>query len=407
MEKINPIQLRADFPMYKNAADNFVYLDSASSSLTPQPVLDAMNAYYTEYRANVHRGMYRSSERATQEYEASRQKVAQFVGASVEEIIFTSGATASLNLLAYTLCPAFKSGDEIVITAAEHHANIVPWQEMAKRFGLVLKFIELHGDGSLDLDDARQKIGDRTKIVSLQYASNVLGTILPVQDLATRAHSVGALCIVDAAQIVAHRPIDVRTLDCDFLAFSSHKMYGPTGVGVLYGKKQHLENMPPFLFGGDMIREVRREFSTWNNVPQKFEAGTPHIAGVIGLGAAVDYISGIGFTAITAHEQELTSYVLGQLLMIDGLAIQGPLTQDRLGVVSFTLRGAHPHDLADLFSQRGVCVRSGHHCAMPLLRSLGLEDGTTRVSIALTTSKKDIDMLVAALRDAKKILQIL
>ena len=406
MQNINPLQLRQDFPMYNNTANNFVYLDSAATSLTPAVVIDAMCAYYTTYRANVHRGMYQSSEHATQKYEAARQTVARFIHASPEEIIFTSGTTASLNLLAYVLCPSLSAGDEILISAAEHHANIVPWQEMAKRYQLVLKFIELRGDGTLDLDDARKKICARTKIISIQYASNVLGTIFPASHIVTLAHNVGAVCIIDAAQGVGHRAIDVRALDCDFLAFSAHKMYGPTGIGVLYGRREHLQKMPPFLFGGDMVREVRREYATWNDLPHKFEAGTPHIAGAIGLGAAIDYITGLGFDAIADHEQKMSAYAHKSLSAIEGLTIQGPRSSDRLGIFSFTLHGAHSHDIAYLLGERGICVRSGHHCAMPLMHSLGIADGTVRASISCTTTTGDIDALVSEICAIKKILGI-
>ncbi len=382
------------------------YLDSAASSLTPKTVIEAMNEYYGNFRSNVHRGMYKTAGEATERYEAVRGIVAKFLNAfSSEEIVFTKGTTEALNLLASSLGRTFGPSDEVVLSEMEHHANLVPWQEAAKRHGFVLKFIPLTSEYRLDMDAARALITPKTKAVSIAHASNVLGTINPAKELAALAHAVGAVLILDAAQSVAHMRVDVQDLDCDFLAFSAHKVYGPTGVGVLYGKKTLLEKMEPAQYGGDMIREVKYETSTWNDSPMKFEAGTPNIAGVIGLGAAVQYLEAVGMENVEAHDQELTAYALEKLSAIPDVTVIGPGAGERIGVVSFTVDGAHPHDLATLLDREGVAVRGGHHCAMPLMGKLGLT-GTCRASFGAYNGKEDVDALVEALEKAKATLKL-
>jgi cysteine desulfurase/selenocysteine lyase len=408
-----PHDIQKDFPSL-HAMGMRAYLDSAASSLTPSAVIDAMNAYYKNFRSNVHRGMYKTAGEATQHYEAVRGVVAKFLNASLpEEIVFTKGTTESLNLLATSLGRTFGPGDEVVLSEMEHHANLVPWQEAAKRHGFVLKFIPITSEFHLDMDAARALITSKTKAVSIVHASNVLGTINPAKELAALAHAVGAVLILDAAQSVPHMKIDVRDLDCDFLAFSAHKAYGPTGVGVLYGKKALLEKMEPAQYGGDMIREVKYEGSTWNDAPMKFEAGTPNIAGVIGLGAAIQYLEAIGMDAAEAHDLELTAYALEKLSAIPGVRIVGPASvpgtkgtgMDRIGVISFEVAGAHPHDLATLFDREGVAVRGGHHCAMPLMGKLGLT-GTCRASFGIYNGKEDVDALAEAIEKAKVTLKL-
>lgn len=399
-----PVDILKDFPSL-HAMGMRAYLDSAASSLTPKAVLEAMDDYYANYRSNVHRGMYATSAKASERYEAVRAVVAKFLNASSEEIVFTSGTTAALNLLATSLGRAFGPGDEVVLTEMEHHANLVAWQEAAKRHGFVLKFIPLTKDFRLDMEVARTIITPKTKAVSIAHVSNALGTINPAKELAALAHAVGAVFILDAAQSVPHIKVDVRDLDCDFLAFSAHKAYGPTGTGVLYGKKTLLEKMEPTQYGGDMIREVRLESSTWNESPWKFEAGTPNIAGVIGLGAALEYLQTIGMEEIEAHDQKLTTYAVERLSKTPDVKIVGPTAGERVGVVSFEVEGAHPHDLATLFDREGVAVRGGHHCAMPLMTKLGLP-GTCRASFGIYNEEKDVDALIEAIGKAKSVLKI-
>lgn len=401
-------RIRQDFPMYgKVAGKPLVYLDSASSSQTPLQVLEAMENYYHNFRANVHRGMYKASETATERFEAVRRKVADLIHAQEGEIVFTRGTTESLNLLAYSLGKKLGPGDEVLVTSMEHHANLVPWQQLGLERGFALKNIPLRPDMTLDMDIAKKMITSKTKIVSVTHASNVLGTIVPVKELAALAHAHGATFIVDAAQAMGHLPINVETMDCDFLAFSGHKMLGPTGAGVLFGKKALLEKLDPWMFGGDMILEVFWEKSVWNEVPWKFEAGTPNIAGVIGLGAAVDYVKLTGIDRIEAHEQKLAAYALKKLGEVPGLKLYGPpAAHERIGVVSFELDGIHPHDIATILDAEGVCVRGGHHCAMPLMRELGLMNGTTRASFSVYNDESDVDALVLGLHKARKIFQL-
>ncbi|MEK9151904.1 MAG: cysteine desulfurase [Patescibacteria group bacterium] len=404
--------IRRDFPLYSErklrpgSRSVVAYLDSAASSLTPEPVLAAMDAYYRECRANVHRGMYAESEEATRRYDLAREKLAAFLGAAPEEIVFTRGATESLNLLAYSLGRDLGPGDEAVISIAEHHANLVPWQQIAKDRGFAVKFIPLAADMTLDMAAARTIIGPKTKIVSVAYASNVLGTIAPVRELADLAHAAGAIMVVDAAQAVGHRRIDVKEIDCDFLALSGHKMLGPTGIGALFGKRARLEKLAPFLFGGDMILDVRKEDSAWNEAPSKFEAGTPNIAGAIGLGAAVDYLAALGIDAVREHEKEITAYAIRKLSAIPGLSLYGPSKEkDRAGLIAFNVDGVHPHDVATILDRHGVCLRGGHHCAMPLFRELGL-NGAMRASFGVYSTDEDVDALVAAIAKVKAVFKV-
>jgi len=395
-------QIRAQFPLLANQPD-LAYLDSAATTLKPQVVLSAMGQYYQTVGANVHRGLYDLSERATMMYEDSRKAVANFIKAKPEEIIFTSGTTASLNLAARLLEQKLQPGDEIVLTRFEHHANLIPWQQVAKRAGAILKFIELDADYHLDWNSAAQVIGPKTKIVAFSAASNVLGTIVNVNELVRLAKKVGAYTVVDAAQLVAHKEIRVNEWGVDFLAFSGHKVYGPTGIGVLYGKSELLTELEPVNFGGEMIREVTYEAATWADAPQKFEAGTPPIAEAIGLAAAIKFIESIGWDAIFVHNFELINYALTKLNPV--VKIIGPFGDKRVPVFSFTLGDAHPHDVAEILNRSNIAVRAGHHCAMPLMKHLDLV-GTTRASFGLYTTKNDIDALVVALQEAKQILKV-
>ena len=401
-----------EFPMLQDVACRdrngrpFHYLDSAASALTPESVLRAMDGYYRQYRCNVHRGMYDESARATEEYETARAKVAGLLNATSEEIIFTRGATESLNLVAYKIAPQLGPGDEVVISIMEHHANLVTWQQFAKQYGFKVKFISLKDDFTLDIEEARRLIGPQTKVVSVMQISNALGTVLPLTELRNLARQNGALFVVDAAQSIGHRPVDVKAMDCDFLAFSGHKMYGPTGIGALYGKREQLNALNPFLYGGDMILVVTEEDSKWNELPHKFEAGTPNIPGAIGLGAAVDFVTSIGVENIEKHERTLAREALNRLTTVPGLKIYGPSDEglDRGGVVSFNVEGIHPHDMTDILGGEGVCTRGGHHCAMPLMRRLGLP-GTTRASFGLYNCEKDIEALHSAILKAIKTLK--
>jgi cysteine desulfurase/selenocysteine lyase len=400
-------QLRREFPMFAaQSRKPFVYLDSAASSQTPRAVLAAMDGFYKKYRANVHRGMYPASLRATETYEAARIPVAKLIGADPREIVFTRGATESLNLLAYTLSRRLGPGDEVVVSIMEHHSNLVPWQQLARERGFAVKFIGVTPDFQLDLAAAAKLITPATKVVSVMHVSNALGTVNPVEKLAALAHKQGAIMIVDAAQSAGHRPLDVKKMDCDFLAFSGHKMFGPTGSGVLYGKRSRLEELPPFLYGGDMILEVTRENAVWNEVPWKFEAGTPNIAGGIGLGAAAEFAIALDPAVIHEHELALARIAMAELSKIPGVKLYGPPAgSERGGVVSFTLGDIHVHDMANILGDQGVCVRGGHHCAMPLMRQLGI-NGTTRASFSIYNDTDDIAALAAAVRRAKKLFKL-
>jgi cysteine desulfurase/selenocysteine lyase len=385
-----------------------VFLDSAASSQKPRAVIDTMNVYYETYNANVHRGVYEISEEATAAMEKARVKVARFVNARQgKQIIFTRNTSEGINLVAYSWGNAnIKAGDLIILTEMEHHSNLVPWQLLAQRTGARLEFVPVTDDGLLRLDIYEQLLQQQPKLVAFTHMSNVLGTINPAQAMIAQAHAVGATVLLDAAQSVPHLPVDVQALDVDFLCFSGHKMLGPTGIGVLYGKRDLLEAMPPFMGGGDMIRTVSLRESTWNDLPWKFEAGTPAIAEAIGLGAAVDYLNALGMQNVVRHEQELIGYAMQQLQEIPGLTIYGPPAALRGGVLSFTLGDIHPHDLASILDQEvGVAVRAGHHCAQPLMERFGLA-ATARASFYVYTIKEDIDILVQGLHKAMHIFQL-
>src|SRR5579885_1297278 len=403
-------EIRKDFPILARQVHGkpLVYLDSTASSQKPNAVIEAMSAYYETTHANVHRGVYEISEEATARMEKARVKVARFLHVKQsKQIIFTRNTTESINLVAYTWGSAnISAGDLIVLTELEHHSNLVPWQLLAQRTGARLEFIPVSDDGQLRLDIYAQLLEQQPKLVAFAHMSNVLGTINPAREIIAQAHAAGAVTLVDAAQSVPHLPVDVQELDADFLCFSGHKMLGPTGSGVLYGKRELLEEMPPFMGGGDMIRTVHLRESTWNDLPWKFEAGTPAIAEAIGLGAAVDYLSEIGMEQVHRLEQEITAYAMEQLSTVPGLTIYGPPADQRGGVVSFTLADIHPHDLASILDQEmGVAIRAGHHCAQPLMERYGLA-ATARASFYIYTIPADIDTLVRGLHKALEIFQL-
>jgi cysteine desulfurase/selenocysteine lyase len=405
--KLNVDALRADFPILGQMVHGdrpLSFLDNAASTQRPQQVIDAMSRVYEQDYANVHRGIHVLSERSTDLYEQARETVRQFVGArSVEEILFTSGTTASINLVARSWGDAnLTAGDEILLTEMEHHSNLVPWQQLAERTGAVLRHIPITDDGHLELDSLDELLTERTKLLAVASVSNVLGTVNPIAELAQRAHAVGALVLVDAAQSVPHQVTDVETLGVDFLAFSGHKMLGPSGVGVLYGRRELLEAMPPFLGGGSMIDEVFLDRFTPAELPNKFEAGTPPIVPVIGLAAAIDYLSGVALSAITAHESMLTNHAFDVLGAIDGLTILGPTADQRTGIVTFVLNGIHAHDVAQVVDRHGVAVRAGHHCTQPLHERLG-HAATTRASFYLYNTREEIDRLGDAIRAVQKL----
>lgn len=399
-------EVRRQFPILDQEVNGhpLVYLDSAATSQKPLRVIEAVNQYYREYNSNVHRGVHTLGTKATDHYEGAREKVRKFIGAeSTEEIIFTKGTTAGLNLVARSFGDAqVQEGDEIVITYMEHHSNLIPWQQLAKRKGAVLKYVPMQKNGTLRLEDVDKTVTERTKIVAAALVSNVLGTINPVKEMAKIAHSRGAYMVVDAAQGAPHMKVDVRDLDCDFLAFSGHKMCGPTGIGVLYGKKALLEEMEPLEYGGEMIDFVGLYDSTWKELPWKFEGGTPIIAGAIGLGEAIDFLEEIGLDEITAHEQDLSAYCLGQLSELEGITVYGPESADeRAGLVTFNLENVHPHDAATILDAEGIAIRAGHHCAQPLMKWLDVT-ATARASFYLYNTKEDIDKLVAGIVKAKE-----
>lgn len=389
-------KIREDFPIFVEQPDNFVYLDSSATTLKPQTVIDAVADYYSNYSANVHRSIYTIGEKATAAYEASRAKAASLINAPTNSIIFTKGTTESINLVAYTWGRKnLKDGDEILLTEMEHHSNLIPWQLCAKITGAVLKFIPFNEDGTLDLSEPEKWFTHKTKLVSVIHQSNVFGTINPVKNIIKIAKSVGAVTLIDAAQSVPHQKVDVQELDCDFLAFSGHKMLGPTGVGVLYGKPEILEEMPPFMGGGEMIRTVSLNESTWNDIPWKFEAGTPNIAQAIGLGTAIDYINKIGLEEIHEYEQHILTYTLEKMQDIPEVNIYGS-ADERGAVVSFNLDNIHPHDLSQLLDNDGIAIRAGHHCAQPIMKKLGVS-ATGRASFYVYNSKEDVDRLCESL----------
>ena len=389
-------KVKSDFPIFRNS--DLVYLDSAATSQKPQVVLDTVNSVYAKSNANVHRALYSLGSISTEKYEKARNKVANFIGAnSSKEIIFTSGATESLNLLAHSLGMNLNSKDEILISEMEHHSNIIPWQQLSKRTGAKIKFIPITLDGELDLSEAKKLFNSNTKIVSITHISNVLGTINPIANLSSIAHEYGAIFIVDGAQGAAHKKVDVNNLGCDFYVCSGHKMLGPTGIGVLWGKFDLLNEMEPFMGGGEMIDKVTMTSATWNEVPYKFEAGTPNFVQAIGLGAAIDYLESIGMDEITKNEEELTSYALSKLQKIKNIEIYGNASE-RIGVISFNIRNVHPHDLAQFLNEYNIALRVGHHCAQPLLSKLN-KTSTARLSTYIYNDEKDIDKLCSALQE--------
>ena len=398
------IDLKKDFKILNQKVNDepLVYLDNAATTQKPQQVLDVLRNYYEHDNANVHRGVHTLAERATADYEAAREKVRKFIHASsMKEVLFTRGTTTSLNWVSKFAEQVLTAGDEIIISVAEHHSNFVPWQQVAEKTGAILKIVYLK-DGALDIDDLKEKLTSRTKFVSLTHASNVLGSITPIKEVAELVHRYGAYFVVDGAQSVPHMKIDVQDLDVDFFAFSGHKMCGPTGIGVLYGKEELLNQMNPIEFGGEMIDFVYESHSTWTELPWKFEAGTPNIAGAIALGAAIDYLEAIGMDNIHRYEQELVAYVMPKLKAIEGLEIYGPeAVEARSGVIAFNIRGLHPHDLATALDMEGVAVRAGHHCAQPLLNYLG-QASTARASFYIYNTKADCDKLVDALLKTKE-----
>ncbi len=397
---LNVAAIREDFPILQQEVHGkpLIYLDSTATSQKPESVITTMDEFYRRYNANIHRGIYSLAEEATARYEEARKKTQKFINArSYREIIFTRNATEALNLVAYTWARAnIHEGDEIVSTLLEHHSNIVPWQLLAKEQGAKLKFIPVDDQAYLCMDELDQIITDKTRLVAVTMMSNVAGTITPLKSIIDKAHAVGAVTVVDGAQGVPHLPTDVRALDCDFLAFSGHKMLGPF-IGVLYGKRALLEEMPPFLGGGDMIREVHLDESRWNDLPYKFEAGTPAVAEGIGLGAAVDYLNALGMENVREHEIQLAAYALERLGSVPGIQIIGPQkAEDRGGVIAFALPNVHPHDVATILDSEGICVRAGHHCAMPLHEHYCLP-ASTRASFYVYNAPEEIDKLVETL----------
>ena len=400
-------QLRKDFPILTRQVHPgvpLVYLDSTATSQKPASVIQVMDEYYAHSNANIHRGIHALAEEATALYEASREKIARFIHASsVRQIIFTRNTTESINLVAFAWGRAnLKQGDLVILTEMEHHSNLVPWQMLAAELNLRLEFISVTSDGLLDLDQYQQLLQLGPKLVSFTQMSNVLGTINPAGEMIRKAHQAGALTLVDGAQSVPHFPVDVQELDVDFLAFSAHKMVGPTGIGVLYGRKSILEAMPPFLGGGDMIKRVHLRSFQPNELPHKFEAGTPAIAEAIGFGAAVDYLTNVGMQRIALHEHLITEYALERLEEIPGVQVFGPEAQDKGGVAAFTLAGVHPHDISQILDSNGIAIRAGHHCAMPLHEKFNLP-ATARASFYLYNTVDEVDKLVDAIYKVKKI----
>ncbi|WP_214531844.1 cysteine desulfurase [Staphylococcus pseudintermedius] len=403
--KLNVEAIIKDFPILEQQVNGkrLAYLDSTATSQKPKQVIDALSDYYERYNSNVHRGVHTLGSLATDGYEGARETVRRFIHAKYfEEIIFTRGTTATINMIAHSYGDAnVGEGDEIVVTQMEHHANLVPWQQLAKRQGATLKFIPMAEDGTITLEAVRETVSERTKIVAIAHVSNVLGTINDIKAIAEIAHEHGAIISVDGAQSVPHMKVDVQDLNVDFYSFSGHKMLGPTGIGVLYGKREHLNQMEPTEFGGDMIDFVDLYDSTWTDLPTKFEAGTPLIAQAIGLQAAIEYIESIGFDAIHEHEQALTTYAYEQMSQIEGIDIYGPSKDKRAGIITFNLKDVHPHDVATALDTEGVAVRAGHHCAQPLMKWLNVSS-TARASFYIYNTKEDIDQLVGGLKQTKE-----
>jgi cysteine desulfurase / selenocysteine lyase len=398
-------RLRADFPILAERVhgEPLVYLDNGATTQKPRSVIEAEADYYRRYNSNVHRGVHTLSQLATDAYEAARAKVQRFVNAgAVEEIVYTSGTTDAINLVAQSFArPRLAPGDEIVISAMEHHSNIVPWQIVCQQTGAILKVVPIDDAGELQLEAYEKLLGPRTRMVAITHLSNALGTIPPIARMIELAHAGGVPVLVDGAQAISHIAVDVRALDCDFYAFSGHKIYGPTGIGALYGRAARLEAMPPYQGGGDMIRSVTFEKTEYNDIPYKFEAGTPNIAGAIALGAALDYVSSIGIPAIAAHERDLLDYATLQLSRIPGLRIIGT-AREKASIVSFTLEGVHPHDIGTILDNAGIAIRAGHHCAMPVMDRFGIS-GTARASFALYNTRSEVDALAAGIEHVRKL----
>ena len=398
-------QIRAEFPILAQEVNGrpLVYLDNGATSQKPQRVIDAIRRYYEFDNANVHRGLHALSERATNAYEGARDTVRAFLNAADRrEIVFVRGATEGLNLVAQSWArPRLGPGDDVVITTMEHHSNIVPWQIVCRQTGARLRVAPIHDSGELDMEAFTNLVSERTRIVAVTHVSNALGTVNPVAEIVATAHAAGAVVVLDGAQAAAHSVVDVRALGCDFYVLSSHKCYGPTGMGVLYGRADLLEEAEPYQGGGDMIRTVSFEESTWNDLPYKFEAGTPHIAGAIGLGSAVEFMTEFGLDAIAAHEHDVLEYATEALDEMDGIRIIGT-AREKTGILSFVVEGVHPHDVGTIVDRHGVAIRAGHHCAMPLMRRYGVA-ATSRASLALYNTRADIDALVESLRKVKEI----
>ena len=400
---MNAKDIRKDFPILDQQVNgnDLIYFDTSATSQTPSPVIDAMTAYYEAYNSNVHRGVHTLGTKATDGYEQARMKVRSFINAKrFEEVVFTRGTTAAINLVARSFGDmVMEPGDEIVVTEMEHHANIVPWQELAKRTQAELKFIPMEADGTLTMENVEATIGEKTKIVAITHVSNVLGTINDIKAIAEVAHRNDAYIAVDGAQAVPHMSVDVQDLDVDFYAFSGHKMLGPTGIGVLYGRSELLDDMEPIEYGGDMIDFVDLRTSTWTDLPVKFEAGTPMIAEAIGLAAAIDYIEDIGPEAILEYEQKLVNYALENMNAVEGIEIYGP--ESRAGLITFNLEDVHPHDLATALDSEGIAVRAGHHCAQPLMKWLGVSS-TARASFYIYNTTEEIDSFIESLKRTKE-----
>ena len=407
---VNSYELRNDFPIFRKKINgkDLVYLDNASTTQKPYTVIDSITDFYSNYNSNIHRAVYQLAEEATKMYEQSREKIANFINARPEEIIFTRNTTESINLIAHSWARLnLKKDDGVAITEIEHHSNIVPWQILSQEIGTRLEYVGIDENGFLDLEHMIELIASKKiKLVSLSHMSNVLGTIVPIERIIRIAHENGVPVIVDGAQSVPHMPVNVKNMDCDFLVFSAHKMLGPTGVGVLYAKKEYLDKMKPFLGGGDMIKEVFKFHTNYNEVPYKFEAGTPNIADVVGFGAAIEYLEKIGMENIRKHEIYLTDYALESMLSLKYITIYGPRDpKDRGGVISFNIADIHPHDLATIMNDHGIAIRSGHHCAQVLMQRLDVP-ATSRASFYIYNTKEEIDMLVNAIKEAGRIFKI-
>jgi cysteine desulfurase / selenocysteine lyase len=407
---VNSYELRSDFPIFRKKINgkDLVYLDNASTTQKPYSVIDSITDFYSNYNSNIHRAVYQLAEEATKMYEQSREKIANFINARPEEIIFTRNTTESINLIAYSWARLnLKKGDGIAITEIEHHSNIVPWQILSQEIGIRLEYVGIDENGFLDLESMIELISSRkVKLVSISHMSNVLGTIVPIEKIIKIAHECGIPVIVDGAQSVPHMPVNVKNMDCDFLVFSAHKMLGPTGVGVLYAKKGYLDKMKPFMGGGDMIKEVFKFHTNYNEVPYKFEAGTPNIADVVGFGAAIEYLEKIGMENIRKHEIYLTKYALESILSLNNVSVYGPKDPKyRGGVISFNIADIHPHDLATIMNHHGIAIRSGHHCAQVLMQRLDVP-ATSRASFYIYNTKEEIDKFVNAIKEAGRIFKI-